>query len=220
MKSLHRIGIQLACIGLMGFFTGCATTQISSAWKDPEYTGTPHKIMVIGLAKKPAIRRMFESEFVTQLKARGVNAFASYTVLSDKLESNNSVIAAKMKEQGADVMLITRLTSKKTVQTIVPGTITTTPTYAPGTMHSMHTMHPRDGRWPDYYRSGYETLYTPSYIAEDEYAVAETNLYSAKDDKLIWSATSETEIGGSNQSLIKSYVQVMVDTMVEQKLLK
>ncbi len=196
----------LVCIGLMMLLTACATTQITSAWKEPSYQGPPRKIMVIGIAKKPVNRRVFEDEFVSQIKARGTDAFASYIVLSDKLENNHAVIAAKMKEQGADTVLITRLTSKKTVVTYVPETISTMPTYYE--------------RWPDYYGYGYETIYSPGYMAEDEYAYVETNLYGAKDDKLIWSAASQTLIQGSDQQLIKSFIRVMVDTMVKQKLLQ
>ena len=48
----------------------------------------------------------------------------------------------------------------------------------------------------------------------------ETNLYDAANDKLIWSALSETEIQNSNQDRIKSYISVMVNAMVDQKLLK
>ena len=196
----------LVCIGLVTLLSACATTQINSAWKEPSYKGPPGKIMVIGIARKPVNRRIFEDEFVRQLKARGTDAFASYTVLSDKLENNQAFIAAKMKEQGADTLLISRLISKKIVKTYVPGTIPNMPGYY--------------GRWPDYYGYGYETIYSPGYVAEDEYAYVETNLYGAKDDNLIWSAVSKTLIQGSDQQIIKSFIAVMLDTMVKQKVLQ
>ena len=206
MKKLQWIMKLLVCIGMITSFSGCATTEITSAWKDPSYQGPPSRIMVIGIAKKPVNRRVFEDEFVRQLKARGTDAFASYTVLSDKLENNHAVIAAKMKEKSADTVLISKLVSKNIVKTYVPETISTMPTYY--------------GRWPDYYGNGYETLYTPGYMVEDEFAYVETNLYDTRDDKLIWSAASETLINGSDQQLIKSFIRVMVDKMVEQKLLR
>ena len=46
----------------------------------------------------------------------------------------------------------------------------------------------------------------------------ETNVYDANDDKLVFSASSETEISGTDQKFIKSYVRVMVENMVRQKL--
>lgn len=186
--------------------TACATTTLTSVWKDPKYQGQPRRIMVIGVAKKPVIKRIFEDEFVRQLKARGTDAFASYTVMPDAKQGDRAVIAAKMKAQGADAVLISRLVSKKTVKTYVPGSV-----YYPPSHYD---------NWGDYYGYGYQAVYTPGYTAEDEYALMETNLYNAGNNKLIWSAASETEIFGSNQDQIKSYIGVMVDAMSDQELLR
>ena len=180
--------------------TACATTQLNAVWKDPGYQTRPAKIMVVGVAKNPLNRRLFEDEFVQQLKARGTEAIASYTVLPDRQQDDHEAIAAKVKELGADAILITRLVSKKIVQTYVPAT----PYFPP----------PFYGSWPDYYGYGYHYMYTPGYIAEDEYAVIETNLYEAKSDKLVWAASSETGISDSDQSLIQGYIGVMVRNMI------
>ena len=185
--------------------TACATTQLNSAWKDPSYHARPAKIMVIGVAKKPLKRRLFEDEFVAQLKARGTEAIASYTVLPDKKQDDQAAIAAKVKELGADTVLITRQVSKKIVKTYVPGTIYYPPPYY--------------GTWPDYYGYGYRYMYSPGYIAEDEFAVIETNLYETRNDKLVWAASSETVMSDTNQSLIRTYIGVMVKTMGEHGLL-
>ncbi|HEY4698178.1 MAG: hypothetical protein A3J49_20185 [Gallionellales bacterium RIFCSPHIGHO2_02_FULL_57_16] len=185
--------------------TACATTQLNSVWKDPSYQTRPARVMVIGVAKKPLKRRLFEDEFVVQLKAHGTEAIASYTVLPDKKQDDQVVIAAKVKELGADTVLITRQVSKKTVKTYVPGTVYYPPPYY--------------GTWPDYYGYGYRYMYSPGYIAEDEYAVIETNLYETRNDKLVWAASSETVMSDSNQSLIKTYVGVMVNAMAGHGLL-
>ena len=184
--------------------SACATTTLTAVWKDPSYQGPPRKVMVIGVAKKPVNRRIFEDEFVRRLKALGTEAVASYTVLPDRQQDDSAAVEAKMNELGADAVLITRLTDKKTVKTIVPGTV-----YSPPSFY---------GTWRDYYRYGSQVTYTPAYVAEDEYALMETNLYNAGTDKLIWSALSETEISGSDQRLIQSYVGVMVDAMADEKL--
>ncbi len=206
MRSL-RSSISIGLLMLIAMLiTACATTTLTSAWKDPSYQGQPRKIMVIGIAKKPVNKRIFEDEFVRQLKARGTNAVASYTVMPDEKQGDHAVIAAKMKEQGADAVLISRLASKKTVQTYVPGSV-----YYPPSNY-------RD--WRDYYGYGSQAVYTPGYTAEDEYALMETNLYNAGNNKLIWSASSETEILGSDQNQIKSYIGVMVNAMADQKLLR
>jgi len=180
--------------------SACASTQLTSVWKDPSYQTRPAKILVIGMARSPLNRRLFEDEFVRQLEAHGTSAIASYTVLTDAQQGDQAVIARKVAELGADAVLITRLVSKKIVQVYVPGT----PYYPP----------PYYDTWPNYYVYGYRYMYTPGYIANDEYAVIETNLYDAKTDRLIWAATSETGINDSNKNLIKSYIKVMVNNMI------
>jgi hypothetical protein len=185
--------------------TACASTQLTSIWKDPSYQARPAKIMVIGLAKKPEIRRLFEDEFVRQLKARGTEAIASYTVLAEQQQNDQAAIAAKVKEMGADSVLLTRLVDKKTVQFYVPGTV-----YAPPPYYSS---------WPAYYGNSYSTMASPGYVGEDQYAVIETNLYEAGNEKLVWTATSETLIGDSNRNLIMAYIEVMVKAMSYNKLL-
>jgi hypothetical protein len=205
-KMIRYLYNPLGCLfALAMLLTACASTQLNSVWKDPGYQSRPAKIMVIGVAKNPINRRIFEDEFVAQLRARGTAAIASYTVLPDKLQDDNEAIAAKVKELGADSILITRLVSKKFVQTYVPGT----PYFPP----------PHYGLWPDYYRYGYRYMYTPDYIVTDEYAVIETNLYDAKNDQLVWAASSDTGIVGSDTSLIQGYVGTMVKNMIELGLL-
>jgi hypothetical protein len=198
MRSIFKVYGLFILIPLM--FAACASTQLTSVWRDPSYQARPEKIMVVGVARNPINRRLFEDEFVRQLKSRGTDAIASYTVIPDKQQDDQEAIANKVKELGADTVLITRLVSKKIVQVYVPGTAYYPPPYY--------------GRWPDYYGYGYRYMYTPGYIAEDQYAIIETNLYDAKSDKLIWAASSETGIGDSNQNLIQSYISVMVNNMI------
>ncbi|MFZ5525023.1 MAG: hypothetical protein ACOY9D_13225 [Pseudomonadota bacterium] len=204
MLRVLRNPLSILILGAM-LVTACATTQLTSVWKDPTYQARPAKAMVIGVAKNPLNRRLFEDEFVRQLKARGTEAIASYTVLADKQQDDQAAIAAKVKALGADTVLITRLVSKKTVQFYVPGTVYYPPPYY--------------GTWPDYYGYGYRYLYSPGYIAEDQYAVMETNLYETGSDKLIWAATSETVMNDSDQKLIKSYIGIMVDSMAKNGLI-
>ena len=201
----RAIGISFG-VGLSAaaFLAACATTQITANWKDKSYGTHPEKIMVIGIAKKPENRRFIEDEFVRRIKARGTVAFSAYTVLPDEKQSDNAVIAEKMKESGADAVLIARLADKRTVYNYVPGA----------------DYPPFYCSWGDYYTYSCREMYSPGYTEEDQYAVMETNLYDAGKSNLVWSASSNTEVLYSDQNFIKSYIETMVKTMVEQKLLK
>lgn len=208
-----RLMIIMAAIFFM--ITGCATTEFTSEWRDQSFSGQPRKLMVIGMAKKPVLRRVFEDEFVSQLKKAGTDAVASYTVMPAERLPEHRQIAVKMKELGADAVLITRLIDRKVVHTYVPGRID----------HPMGFWYDRYpgyyGSWPSYYNYGSSFMYSPGYVAEDQYALMETCLYSADNgENLIWSATSETPINRSDQKMIKSFIEAMVDKLQEQGLLK
>ena len=181
----------------------CVAIKVNTVWKDQAYQARPNKVMVVGVAKNPANRRIFEDEFVQQLNAHGTKAIASYTVLSDKQQDDNTAIAAKVKELGADTMLITRVVGKKNIPFYVPWA-----TYYPPAYYE---------KWPDYY--GYQAMNTKSYVAEEEFAVIETNLYEARNDKLVWSASSETDMRGPDQARIKTFIGTMVNTMAKYGLL-
>lgn len=193
-----------ACALVIAQVPACASTTISSSWKDQSYQVRPKKIMIIGIAKGPASKRTLEDEFVRQLRVLGTDAISSYAILPDDKDRNKDVIAAKMKEQGADAVLITRVANRKTVYTASELDL-----YAPPFYY---------GTWQNYYGFGVDNMFSPGYVEATRYAVMETNVYDANDDKLVFSASSETEISGTDQKFIKSYVRVMVENMVRQKL--
>lgn len=183
-------------------FTACATTTLTTVWKDETYRGPVGKIAVIGIFRTPAIRNVYEDEFVRRLRTHGLDAVANYTIVPADERPDKNVVAAKLKAEGFDDVLVTRLVDKKTVQAYIPGQAYIVPGY-------YHT-------WGGY--SQY--VYTPGYMVEDTYAYAETNIYDLKKDRLIWTARSETEISGLNEGLIKSFVTVMVDRLAADAIIK
>ena len=169
-------------------------------WKDPAFKGRPSKIMIISVDKDPLTRQAFEDYFVEQLKAHGTEGVASYTILSYKHQEDPDAIMAQVLQLGADGVLITRLLSKEIAKggTSVEATST---------------------KWQDYYGYDKRTMYPPGIIAEDGYIVLETKMYKAANIEMVWSVTTKTAIGGSFQQRINSYIDNMVQTMVEQGLL-
>jgi hypothetical protein len=185
----------------------CATTEIKSVWNDASYQGGPLlKIVVMSLAKNQTIKRLYEDEFVSQLKAHGVQAIPGYTVVPQEKMADENYISEKVKELGADAILITRLVDKKTIQTYYPPEIYYTPA-------------PYYRGWHGYYRTSYQYMLTPGYTAQQEAVVLETNIYSTQDNKLIWSALSETFLEGSSEKLIYSLVEKLIKDMAAKDLL-
>jgi hypothetical protein len=185
----------------LALLASCAsTTSLTAVWKDPAYQGMPKKVVVVGLAKQQAIRNLFEDGFVTQLKARQIDAIASHTLVPFDQMGNRDAGIAKIKNSGADTVLVARLVDRKTVETQVAGS-----------------------PYPAYYNSwgnywGY--VYGPTYVIEDEYAYLESNLYQVASEKLAWSARSETWMVASNQDLIAAFTKTIIDKLASDKIIK
>ena len=180
---------------LVFLFSSCATTKLTAVWEAPNFHGTIRKIVVTGTFRTPVIRNLFEDDFVNRLKDYGVEAVASYTIIPiDKVQDKDYVMK-RIKETGADAVLMTRLIDKKTERTYVPGTVYTVPNYY--------------RRWGYYY----DYIYSPGYTVDEEYAYAETNIYTLSNEEMIWSARSRTVISGTDENLIKAFVKTISDRL-------
>ena len=93
---------------------------------------------------------------------------------------------------GADTVLTTKLVNKAIARGRVPKTL-----YNP---------IPDSPKWQNYYGSDKQSMYPPGVIAEQGVAVIETKMYEAANVEMVWSASSETAIGGSYQHRIQSYI--------------
>ena len=116
MKRNLRLYCSIAAVSLF-FITSCASTTLLSTWKDDSYQGNIKEILIIGVAERPGIRRMFEREFSNQLTSHGITAYASNQILPSDEILDKSTIVSKITEMEIDAILITRLVDRRTVST-------------------------------------------------------------------------------------------------------
>ena len=188
------------------FLTGCSQTKITSVWVDPEYQGDGiDKVFVVGVSKDGGLRRIFEDEFVTLFKQKGVVATSSYRVLPDADLRDEKKLDSRVSESGSDTILMTRVIDiRKDTQYIPPDYVYARPAYY--------------GGWHGYYNQAY--MVSPGYTVEYETAVLETNLYDLKTDKLIWSARSDAPTDGKMGKHIKDFANSIINQLAEAKLIK
>jgi len=151
---------------LIGLLFACVSTKLEKSWADPSFslkTSPYKKVLVVAPLKDAAAQRIAEDKIVKQIKAgTGVQ---SYTYLTST-ETDPKILNEKLLKDGFDGIILMHLTDvEKSV------------TYNPGTSY---------GGW-----YGYRS-YTPGYYSEDKTFLVETNMYSVKDDKLMWSGTTST----------------------------
>jgi len=197
--------IPCVCIVICALFvfTSCATTTLTAVWRGERYEGPVKKMAVIGVSKKPVIRNLFEDGCVRELRARGTDAVASYTFLPFDQLANKETVQSKIREMGADAVLMTRLVDTKSVQTYIPGQVYVMPSYYYG--------------WGGYYGNVFAT---PGYTVQDEYAFLETNVYDVKTEQLIWSARSETWMSDNDQGTIRSFIGVIIARLAADKIIQ
>lgn len=219
MVIILRIPLILAVLASL-LVTACSSTQtptipssaaapklpvlaepIKFVWKDSSYRRHPHRIMVMGITRDSSHRKTFEDEFVSQLRALGTDAVASYTVLPDEQMDDQAAVTTMSIEQVPDTILLTRFVGKRNLKVY-----TRAASYRPVYY----------GKWQDYYRRGYEASATRAYLAKSGDALMESNLYDRRTEKLIWAAAYEAENMSADSSLIKAYVTLMVKNMVDQ----
>ena len=64
----------------------------------------------------------------------------------------------------------------------------------------------------DYWGYGWGTAYQPGYITNDTYVTIETNVYSVKDDKLLWASRSES----ANPETVTKLIDKVIDTNIKE----
>jgi hypothetical protein len=202
MRQFARI---LTAVVSVSVIAACASTAITSVWRDPAYQGPPKKVLVVGILKNLTNRRVLEDEFVSQLTKRGVAAEAGYAAMPGDKLPDKDVVAATVSAKGFDSLLLVKLMGEKTERNYVAGSMA----YSTG---------PHYGGWSGYYGSGYTAAYSPGYVVEDKFALAEASLYNAATEKIIWTAASETWIKSQDSSLLRGYVSEIMRSLRREKL--
>ena len=180
---------------------GCQSTTLKNSWRDPDYKGPPlKKIMVVGISKQAVNRRIFEDQFVAQLKAAGVEGVQSYLFIPQDGKADEGTVKEAVQKAGADGVLVTRLV-RVDVNTQV------TPAYPVG----MGFYGGYAGAWGGYY--------DPAMVTTTDTLVVETNLYGLNDSVLLWSATTQTFAPTDLKTDIDAFAKVIIEQLKKQKLI-
>ena len=199
MKTTTKLFGALSILMLF-FITSCASTKVTGEWKDPNVTAKQFKnIMVMGVAKQPRDRRLYEDEFVQQLKAKGVMAVASHTLIShDKMRDKEALVQA-VESMKFDSIIITRVGDIKARQRTANYNI------------NMY----------EYYNSSFAIA--PTYHRGIQSSVQkfgfESNLYDAETEKLVFSLASDTYAQDNIHKRLGSYIKTVIRKLGQNNLL-
>ena len=187
------------------FLISCTSTKLTRTWTHPKYRGSQFSnVLVIGVAEKEEIRRSFEKKFVAKLKAAGIKAVKSLSVMSKDQKIEKETILPAVREIGADAVILTYLIGVKEKEVASPSASYTPPRdeYHGGSMYNIS----------DYDRG-------PRHYTTRVKVRLETNLYDVKTEKKVWSARSGTLNPKSDTALMDSVIDALVKDLKKNKLL-
>lgn len=188
-------------------FFSCASTRIDKSWRDPDVsvdTASLKKVLVVALLKDEANRRSAEDKMASLMNGKGI---VSYNLLTqNSIKESDEVWKAKLKNDGFDGALVMRLVDVDKEVNYTPGNISTYPVYYRG--------------FHGYWRVGWNSYYTPgSYNTTQNYSI-ETNVYSFRSDKLIWTGLTTTSNPSKLDKMVAEVTTVVFDKMKKEGFLK
>jgi len=198
--------IPMATVALLcAFILSCASSRVTSTWKDSNYSGGPiDRVLVMGISDETHHRRIFEDVFVKEFNAVGVEALASYSIFPEDRELDAAEIKAAARDRNIGKVLMTHLVGVEKKEVYHPPVSTPAYTYTYG----------------NYYHSVYTYTHQPGYITEHEYVKLESGLYDADTEKLIWSAATETVDPDNVAKAVRGLSQVIFKHLRESGLLR
>ena len=156
----------LLCSVLTILLSGCANLKVVETWHKPA-AQTHTKIMILGIGADETKRKLFENIVVDELRHRMVNAVASHTILPDLDKTDRAGVVAAVHAAGCDAVLTTRVLVKG------DGTVSQ-PLPSGDTLGYVYGASPLT-TYGDFLK-----------------ATLQANLYAAKTEEVVWSATFKT----------------------------
>ena len=183
--------------------SSCVSTTIISSWKEQNKQieiGKLHKVLVVALFKDETNRRKAEDQMVIYLKGKGI---VSYNYLDDNISAKNEeAIRDKIKTDGFDGAITMRLIDVDKEKTYTPGNITSYPSYYQ--------------TFGGYYYRNWNYYRTPGYYSTTKTYTIETNVFSIKEDKIIWTGITQTTNPEGVNKLTEEVTKVVYKKMVSE----
>ncbi len=203
-----RVLAAAAMTAILFTLTACTGTKLVAQWRDDAYAGHPAKIFVITVLDDRGPKTLVEDEFVRLLKAHGTGAVASYTVFPAGPQPTKEAVLEKVKEQGADTVLVVRFLRKE-----MGGTHTPVRRYA--------VPQGFDTSWGSYAGTSVTTDVGIRDVSYDyDVITAEVTLYQASTGNPIWSTMTQTTYQGGAIRQLKPFAAAVMKGLTHAKVVR
>jgi len=189
--------LRIACTILIASNLATAkSTKFVSTWSNPtgaQIGDARNKVAAFVLSSDETMRQGPEETLATEMRRRGVDCLAGYTVLPGELAKDLEKAKAFIKKSGITGAILMRVVGKEEQTSYTPGTMWYAAPYYPSF-------------W-GYWSYGWSAVYSPGYLSTDTIVSVETLVYSVERDTLLWAGKSET----TNPKEIRKFVKDLVD---------
>lgn len=191
------------------FLSACANTKISQSWVEPDHKKVYNDLLIIGIGESEQNRRAYESHFVEELKSRGIEAEASYTILKNNAKIDRDTVTEAIKGKDIDGVIVTHLVAVDE-ETIYRPSMDYMPMYGGGYYGGLYSYYPHVNTY----------VHRPGYYTTHETYTLETNLYDVESEELVWSARSRTFSPESVQEVIVDLTKLLINDLEEKGLIE
>jgi hypothetical protein len=210
MRSAVRTSLALVlCAALSPSYTSAAPkVKLERAWANPGSENRKFtKLVVVGIAATPELRREYEQAFVDELQLRGVSATAS-SAMGSEAPLDRAALNERLRRDGVEALIVVRLLDPETL-----GANYSSVASAAGPPAIYH------GGWQGYYANGLRNASSSAFAAHQGYRI-ETCMYDAQNDNLVWSGLSTLTVKRADApgSEVKPHVGALVAGMERHKL--
>jgi len=198
----------LALVTVLLLVSCGSNTSIVSSWRDPQITVSQEqfkKVLVVALVKDEATRRTTEN----RIAASSEIFKTSYQYMGVTSQLTKEQQLKILQDENFDGVVTMRLVSKEKETNYVPGTYTG---MYYGGFDGMYTgMYGYGfGNWYGMYSPSF---YDPGYYQETTSYMVETNIFSLKQNKLIWTGTTKSDYVTDLGQTVDAIMQAVVDEM-------
>ena len=198
---MRKIFFASFCLFILSLVS-CTSTQITSSWKEPDKTiiiNKLQKVLVVSMLKNETNNRKAEDQMVGYLDGKGVQ---SYNYLNSNFNKKNvEAIRDKIKADGFDGAVTLRLIDVDKEKSYVPG---------------IQSSYPVSYRtFSGYYYNTWAYYSTPGYYSTTKIYTIEVNVFSIKEDKIIWTATTETTDPSGVKKMTADIVKAVYKKMIK-----
>jgi len=192
---------------------GCASTSFVTSWKDPtaqplEVKGA--KVAAVAMVKDPTARKVAEDALAKAISEHGAVGIPMYQLVPTASPDSEAVVRAALEQAGVSGIVVMRPVAidKETVTTPV---VYSSPSYS--------------GYYGGYYGYGWGSPWGPTMVSGGETYVdtivsIETQIYSLKQNKLVWAGRSKTTNPEKVDQLVSEVARAASEELVQAGLIK